>query len=829
MTVNTTKITSGPYVGNNIVDTFSYGFRVVDKTQLKVYETDSNGVETLLTVDTDYTVNGVGNDAGGTIVRVSGPLPTGSTWYIRSDYKPTQLTAFESQGAFFPELHEDAMDKLTILIQQIFDRQDRAPRVSDSYSGSLPLSLPVPVAGDLLQWKGDLTGFDNVSFVDSALIATGQLVIYPNVAAMKADTSGVLVTGILALTQGYTNSGDGLGSFYLISGPASVDNVVNHTLQKSKVALSLQKEFNTVDEMKYTQLAQGTVVTTRGYYTAGDGGGSSYLISAPGTVDGYGDHLSTSGNTLLIKESKPDFLKYGVRADGITDDTAPFTAWVQANNSLIGIPGKQILIKDEVVKQVSQNTEVDLRGTILDVNPDSAQHIALSFDVTSSIDRLIIKGIDLKGRDKNRYGIYVYTNNSSFVTTLNIFDNNIEDLDNNSFITSVIGILTQISASDLSINRNKVFNLSRTQVDPGVIATVGISVDETNGSVHVKDNVVVNLTSPSGDEDCDAIAVFSENRNKVPSERQTIAPVISGNRLVNIKGRFFKLQCSNAKVHSNYCSNVGVEIINIFYCVDAQVGGVDIYDNTFRLGWSVGGSEAAIVGLQARATGDFENVFKVHDNTVIIENDLPVFAYMIPVANTDAAFEVYNNTVKSQENNKRVGVFAHITTPDTMRNLLIDIKNNNVPTGSGEFLYFSDAVNQIANAVKGPVIADYLRMRVRNNNNLLKHASSDIINSSSSGYPFIKDIVLSGNNGFTNDQINLQGFDILTAPEGNSFYYGTDGSGSGIVNAPSGYNRYMLVETDGINARLTSMGGDSFAIIRTDTGAGYTYSGTVIP
>lgn len=161
MTVNTKKITSGPYAGNGIADTFSYTFKVEDKTELSVFETDDSGVQTELVVDTDYTVNTVGVDGGGTITRTSGPLPTGYEWYIRSNYEETQLTAFTSQGAFFPDLHELAMDKLTLLIQQILDKIGRTFRLSDSYSGPLPLSLENPDAGKVLRWKSDESGIEN--------------------------------------------------------------------------------------------------------------------------------------------------------------------------------------------------------------------------------------------------------------------------------------------------------------------------------------------------------------------------------------------------------------------------------------------------------------------------------------------------------------------------------------------------------------------------------------------------------------------------------------------------------------------------------------------
>jgi hypothetical protein len=161
MTVNTKKITSGPYAGNGIADTFSYTFKVTDKTELSVFETDDLGVQTELVVDTDYTVDTVGNDGGGTITRIAGPLPTGYEWYIRSNYDETQLTAFTSQGAFFPDLHENAMDKLTLLIQQLLDKIGRTFSLSDSYTGPLPLTMENPDGGKVLRWKADQTGIEN--------------------------------------------------------------------------------------------------------------------------------------------------------------------------------------------------------------------------------------------------------------------------------------------------------------------------------------------------------------------------------------------------------------------------------------------------------------------------------------------------------------------------------------------------------------------------------------------------------------------------------------------------------------------------------------------
>lgn len=163
MTVQTTVITAGPYAGNDIVDAFAYAFRITSNTQLKVFETDDAGVETELMLTTDYTVSGVGIDGGGEVTRVAGALPTNYTWYIRSNYLPTQLSDLDSQGAFFPEIHEEALDKLTFLVQQIDDLLGRSVSLSESYDGSLPITLSDPEAGKYLQWNSAGDGFINAS------------------------------------------------------------------------------------------------------------------------------------------------------------------------------------------------------------------------------------------------------------------------------------------------------------------------------------------------------------------------------------------------------------------------------------------------------------------------------------------------------------------------------------------------------------------------------------------------------------------------------------------------------------------------------------------
>ena len=183
MTVNVTDITSGPYAGNDVADTFSYDFTVKIKTQLSVYQTSPLGIVTTMILDSDYTVTGVGVEGGGTVVRTAGPLPTGYQWFIVSNYPITQLTDFESQGGFFPDVHESAFDKLTYLILQISRESANSLRLSESYSGNASTILPDPAPNGVLAW--DPLGL-SVNYVSAA-----QSAFTFNI-PINADPTGVL-------------------------------------------------------------------------------------------------------------------------------------------------------------------------------------------------------------------------------------------------------------------------------------------------------------------------------------------------------------------------------------------------------------------------------------------------------------------------------------------------------------------------------------------------------------------------------------------------------------------------------------------------------------
>lgn len=118
MTVST-KVDHNEYTGNGVTTTFPYTFRIFQKSDLVVQVVDLNENLSVLTLDTDYTVTGAGGYTGGNVI-LSTALINGYRISISRDLPVTQETDLRNHGKFFAEVHEDAFDKLTMLIQQAF-------------------------------------------------------------------------------------------------------------------------------------------------------------------------------------------------------------------------------------------------------------------------------------------------------------------------------------------------------------------------------------------------------------------------------------------------------------------------------------------------------------------------------------------------------------------------------------------------------------------------------------------------------------------------------------------------------------------------------------
>ena len=128
MTVSSTT-TKNSYSGNGSTTTFAYGFKIFADADLTVILRSAAGTETVQTITTHYTVTNAGNANGGNVVFGTAPA-SGVTVVIRRNMGLTQATDYVANDPFPAATHEDALDRLTFISQQMQEEIDRTIKLS---------------------------------------------------------------------------------------------------------------------------------------------------------------------------------------------------------------------------------------------------------------------------------------------------------------------------------------------------------------------------------------------------------------------------------------------------------------------------------------------------------------------------------------------------------------------------------------------------------------------------------------------------------------------------------------------------------------------------
>lgn len=119
MTVSTTT-NRIDYQGDGSTTVFPIPFKFLDNSHLLVYTktAEDPDSEALQTITTHYTVTGAGDDTGGTLTMITAPA-SGVNLSIIRNTPATQLEDYVENDLFDADSHEDALDKLTMLIQDL--------------------------------------------------------------------------------------------------------------------------------------------------------------------------------------------------------------------------------------------------------------------------------------------------------------------------------------------------------------------------------------------------------------------------------------------------------------------------------------------------------------------------------------------------------------------------------------------------------------------------------------------------------------------------------------------------------------------------------------
>lgn len=181
MTVAATPRRAGPYAGNGVTTLFPFSFKVFTADDLEVVRTDADGVPATLVLNSDYSVLlNPDQDAnpGGTITYpvIIGPtpiLPVGATLTAIGDLPYSQPTDITNTGRFLPQVFENALDRLTIQVQQLAEIASRT--LQAAVGTTVSLIFPAPSAGKFIRWRTDLLGLENAEAGTDSMVLQGLL------------------------------------------------------------------------------------------------------------------------------------------------------------------------------------------------------------------------------------------------------------------------------------------------------------------------------------------------------------------------------------------------------------------------------------------------------------------------------------------------------------------------------------------------------------------------------------------------------------------------------------------------------------------------------
>jgi len=194
---------------------FTYTFRIFESTDLNVYITPAGQeADDVTDITMAFTVTGVGDTGGGTIVLNSG-ASAGDLITIVSDIPASRTTDYQVNGDFRPTVVNEDFDRVVSLVKQVEDVTNRSIVLPESQQGPKPLTLPVPEAGLFLKWNAGETGVEN-SGAPSLAVDTVEFNV---VSDMIASTT--LNIGDFVQTSGYTAKGDSGDNIYEIVAAAT--------------------------------------------------------------------------------------------------------------------------------------------------------------------------------------------------------------------------------------------------------------------------------------------------------------------------------------------------------------------------------------------------------------------------------------------------------------------------------------------------------------------------------------------------------------------------------------------------------------------------------
>ena len=275
---------SATFTGSGIAGPFPFSFKIFSDDELRVYKTViATGVQALLTLTTDYTVSGAGNDVGGSITLVDA-ISSAYSLNIQTSPAIEQQTDIRNETGFFPDTIEDQFDRCIAIDKKQQVEINRSLKVPQGEAA--PAVLPAKVArantNAYFDSNGDL-GAGAVSLAGANVSAMASTVSAASLISARANMGVPGITFINVKDSPYLAVGDGVtDDTVAIRAAYTVASSGNHNLYFPRGTYLMNGD-NSYDETLFGNL----YVSTKTNFTLfGDGPGASVIKQGHSTRGG---------------------------------------------------------------------------------------------------------------------------------------------------------------------------------------------------------------------------------------------------------------------------------------------------------------------------------------------------------------------------------------------------------------------------------------------------------------------------------------------------------------------------------------------------------------
>lgn len=268
MTISSQTRKAGPFTGNDSAVDFPFSFKVFKSEDLLVVRRDANGIETALGSGGAYTVtlNADQNASPGGVVSLSAALATGYTLTITSNLDYLQPTDLTNLGGFYPRVINDALDRLTIFVQQLAEILSRCLKLSISTPNGVKAELPVPSPLSVIGWNSSGNALENFTLPagsESVNLVVGAPTTHLSTAQQTSFSFGGGTTALvyrngayLRPSQDYSIAGN---TIVLVSGTADDDTIDIFPLVDASAAIAAHAASHAVGGDDPITIAQSQV------------------------------------------------------------------------------------------------------------------------------------------------------------------------------------------------------------------------------------------------------------------------------------------------------------------------------------------------------------------------------------------------------------------------------------------------------------------------------------------------------------------------------------------------------------------------------------------